>query len=481
MMVSLINTYRKQFIVAAYAFLLLLVAGLGWLGWRFTAARTAQPTASPYTTARVQFGDLYETISGSATLAAGETVDLALTSGGLLAEMNVLPGDEVKQGEVLAALDNYAALELTLKTREMELKTAQSTLDELLSGGEEKIASALADLSAAKESAAEAEKNVHYKGDARCDPDLTMTYYIEYLTAQQRVEQWEYYLSSGKTGYGTDFILSTLAPMRRERTRAYTNMVYCEGYTPDEIETSQADVQLARAQLQQAEAAYQSLLTNQGLDPDEVALAEARVKNARLQVEKARRELGGAVIRAPFDGVVLEIAAGAGEFVSSGVLITLADMRDPVVEVMVDESDLVNFEEGCTADVSFDAVSDRTFQGVVTTVSPVLTSSNGVSAASGTLDLSGAQWMPGRALPIGLTGTADITCNDASDALLIPIAALYEEEDSPAYVYTLVNGEPVKYEVEVGVRSASQVQILSGLRAGEWVVTGGTDFLEAEQ
>lgn len=470
--------YRKKFILASYAFLLVVLAGLGWLGWRSTAARTAQPTATPYTTARVQFGDLFETISGSAALTAGETADLVLTSGGVLAEMNVAPGDAVQKGDVLAALDNRSQLELALRNREMDLKNAQKSLDDLLSDGEEHIASALANLAAAKETAAEAEKNVHHPGDSRCNPDLTMTYYFAYITVQQRVEQWEYYLSSGKTGYGTDFILSTLAPMRRERDRAYTNMTYCQGYTADEIETSQANQQLAAAQLQQAQAAYQSLLDEQGLDPDQVTLAEARVKSARMQVEKAHSELVGAVITAPFDGVVLSTAAQAGDQVSAGVLITIANMNAPQVEVTVDETDLVNFKAGCTAEVTFDAVTDRTFQGVVSAVSPVLTTSNDVAAASGMVNLSGAQWMPGRSLPLGLAGTADITCTDATGTLLIPVSALHEEENNPAYVFVLIDGTPIKYEVEVGIRSASQVQILSGLRSGEWVVTGGNDSLE---
>jgi len=464
----------KKRLWPAYAALgLLVVTGLSFLAWRPAAVSADQPV---YQTTPARRGDLSQTTTGSATLAAGKTVDLGFSVSGSLAERNVQLGDRVAAGQVLAVLNEMDELKINLQNKEIALKTAQKNLEDLLAGGDQSLAQALASRAAAQAAYQEAKDNLHLKSDPRCDPQKTASYYFEYLYAQQRVAQWEDYLELGNTGYGTDFILYKLTPMRAERDAAYNNWKYCEGYTEQEILDSQADLKLAEANLRQAERVYQNLLAHSGIDPQELKIAEAEVKDAGLQYAKAQQDLAGAALTAPMDGTVIALNADPGDHVGSGAVITLADLDQPVVEVTIDETDLQNFAVGCSAQVVFDALPNRTFEGRVTQVTPILAAVRDVDVAQGLVELQEARLTPEKALPLGLMGSVDITCSQAQNVLLAPVSALYEPADEPPYVYILNSqGQAEKRSVEIGLKNAVSAEVRSGLSEGELIITAGID------
>jgi HlyD family secretion protein len=267
--------------------------------------------------------------------------------------------------------------------------------------------------------------------------------------------------------------------MHKERDLAYANLTYCQGYTEQEILESEANLKLAEANLSQAEKTYQDLLAHAGIDPDEVSIAEAEVKNAEAQLKKAQAELEGASLVAPMDGTVIAINADEGEAVtgrnadeSEGevVFLTLADLEHPLVRVYIDETDLQSFAVGCSAEVTFDAIPGRVFEGVVTQVSPVLVAMGNVNVLEGLVKLENAVLTPQKTLVLGLSGTVDISCKKASNVLLVPVAAVHED-DSSVYVYVLnQSGEKEKREIEVGARSSTFVEVRSGLQEGERVI-----------
>lgn len=462
---------QKKLWPAFAALGLLAMIGLSFLVWRPGAASAGQPA---YQTTAVRRGDLLLTITGSGTLVAGKTVDLGFAVSGSIAELNVQLGDPVTAGQVLAALDKIAELKVSLQNKEIALKTAQKNLEDLLSGGDQRLAQALADRGAAQAAYEEAKNNLRQRGDPRCSSDKTLSYYYEYLYAQKRVAEWEDYLEFGNTGYGRDFILDKLTPMRKELDAAYNNWKYCEGYTEQEILESQASLMVAEANYRQAERIYQNLLANAGIDPIEVEIAEAEVKDAGLQLQKAQNDLAGAVLTAPMDGAVITLSAGLGDRVESGLFITLADLFQPAVEVNIDETDLQDFGLGCPAQVVFDAIPDRTFEGLVTQVSPVLVTVRGVDVVQGLVELEEARLTPEKALPLGLSGVVDVTCGQARNVLLAPVSALYEPADEDPYVYVLNSqGEAEKRTVEIGLKSTATAEVRSGLSEGELVITAG--------
>jgi RND family efflux transporter MFP subunit len=467
---------RKGFLLLALA--LVVVVGIGVLLWskvqtgEITLGQPTPTATSEYKTTTVRRSDLSVAISGTGTIVTSESVDLRFSVSGTVAEVSVEPGDEVTQGQVLATLGDTAELKQTILDQTLAVKVAEKTLNDLLNGGSAALAQAQADLASAEEAYADAQSNVHYKGDPRCSVSTTQEYYFKYINAKAIADEWESYLNDGNTGYGRDFILQKLTPMRKERDQAYSNYTYCQGYTDQEIEASQADVQLAKAKLDEATKAYDELKASSGIDQAAVDVAQATLDNAILQLAKAQSELAGTTITAPMAGTVTAVNGKAGDDVDTSTFITLADLQEPEVQVNMDETDLENFAVGCAAEVTFDSVPGETFPGTVTQVSPVLVSVSSTNMVQGLVDLQKKEMASGKTLSIGLTASVEVTCKQAKDVLVVPAQALYEPTGQTAYVYVLNDsGVPEKREVAVGLQTIASAEITSGLSEGEKIIT----------
>lgn len=392
---------------------LVALGGLAFGGWQtLQPSQTGVAQTSTQATP-VHQGENIQTISGTGILVARKSADLNFPMDGTVGELRVQVGDEVKTGQVLATLDNLEELEVNVQNQQLAVEAAQKTLDELMNS-ELQLARALANLAKAQSAYEEAVKNHRQPGEARCSLAQTQEYYFQYLYTQQRATEWEDYLESGNTGYGTDFILTQLAPLQKERAQAYTNWKYCQSFTEQEILESDAALRVAQANLHKAEEEYQYLLDNSGINPEEVEIARAALKNSELQLVKAQNDLAGATLRAPMDGTIISIGAGAGEAVKADtVFIVIADLKNPLVQVSIDEADLQKFAVGCSAQITFDAIKERVFKGVVTQVSPTLVTFpfGKMSVVQGLVELQEAALMPGETLRLNLDGAVTITCH----------------------------------------------------------------------
>ncbi len=442
--------------------------GLWWMGQPdgLVIGRATQAPESAYQTTVTRRGNVALSISGTGTVVASQTVDLAFRVSGEVAELNVQVGDQVSAGQVLARLGNLPELELAIQNQELAVQAAEQALKDLRASGPEVLAQARADVAAAEAAYAEAEKNLRRPADALCAPSLTQDYYFDYLYAQKRVDEWEGYLADANTGYSETYILERLAPMRKERDTAYYNWVYCQGYTEEEIRESRAALDLARAELAQVQADYQTLQDSQGIDRSAVEIAQAELEAARLQLTKAQNDLAGATITAPIAGTVMAVNGSVGDTVGTGVFITLAVLDDPQVQVSIDETDLAHFAAGCPVQVAFESLPGETFAGLVTQVSPKLATVDGAGVVQGLVDLES----DGIRLPVGLTASVEVTCQSASSVLYIPAQALYADGQS-RYVYVLdAQGRPEKRAVVVGIETVASAEIRSGLEEGEAVI-----------
>ena len=99
-----------------------------------------------------------------------------------------------------------------------------------------------------------------------------------------------------------------------------------------------AELALAKAQLEQAQAAYETL--EDGIDPSELTFAQAALDQAQLDLSLAEANLEALQITAPFDGVILEVAVQVGEMVSQGGhVLQMADPQALEALVSVVEED----------------------------------------------------------------------------------------------------------------------------------------------
>lgn len=180
----------------------------------------------------------------------------------------------------------------------------------------------------------------------------------------------------------------------------------------------------------------------------------------------------GAIL-APMDGRISAVYYDEDTAVSSytagngnAVLLSLYPDTTMSITISVDETDILSLEEGQTADISVSSVSsDEVFPGTVTDISKVADTSTGVTQYSAEVTLDKAAGM----LP-GMTADVDIQIQGVENALIIPVDALHQTRDT-YYVYTTYDEQTQQYggmrEVVIGMQNDTQVEILSGLNAGD--------------
>jgi HlyD family secretion protein len=448
-----------------------------WWWQREEQAKAIQPE---YTTTTVRRGNLTHTITGTGNLEAASLSDLAFSLAGTVAEINVQVGDEVKQGQVLAVLAGQEELLLEVETQVLAVSTAEKNLEAMLSSGNRMLAEAQVELSAYEAIYEEARANLHQDGDARCSKSLTEDYFYEYLAAKLAADEWQNFFDDG-SGYGTDYVLEHLNPLLENKYQAYLNWTYCEGYTEQEILESEATLSLAEAAFNLAETNYQNLLTNSGISHDSLQLAYTELEKAQKKLLVAQEKLAGATLTAPMDAVVTSIAANEGETVGTNVFIQLADLYHPVVNIQMDEVDLLNISTGCEADIQFDAVPERSFSGEVVQISPALVSVFNFDTIAGLLEMQDQSIASGRLLPSGLSALVDLHCKSAEDILYVTIEAIRYSANNEPYVYILNDlGKVEKRMVTTGLETITSVEITSGLKEGEQVITSEIDEIVEE-
>jgi HlyD family secretion protein len=289
-----------------------------------------------------------------------------------------------------------------------------------------------------------------------------------------------------------------------------------------DYKVAEASVQSAQASVAQAKAQLQQQTFNRDM-------ATARVAQNRAQLTSAQNQLDQTVYAAPISGIVTSLPVTVGENVVPGiqnavgsVLFQVADMSVITAEVLVDETDIVNVKLSQPAEVSIDAIPNKTFTGKVTeigqsavssTTGQNTTTSNSTTGTSNqeakdfkvvvTLDNPPPNLRP------GLSCTAKVTTATRPNAVAIPIQALtirtrreleqaqntkgkavpatptnqlspqeqqrLKEEVQGAFVVKA--GTAVFVPVESGILGETNVEVLKGLQPGDEIVTGSYQVL----
>lgn len=444
--------------------LLLAGGGAAWyfLGGSSKSQAKAQAT-SQVTTATVQLGNIQLSASGSGTLAARQSVDLSFSTSGTVAELKVKLGDQVKTGDVLAKLDNAKDLEAKVASAQLALIEAQQTLTKLQKNANVSLAQAYQDLVTAQETYNTALTTNARADYMRCGQDVTTKYKSALDRAIEKLANTHVETTSSQV----------YIDAQNDYYTALANYNYCISYTKDEKTGYQASLDVAKNTLQQAQDKYDTLKKASGIDPDELAVNEAKVKAAEIQLSQAQDNLTGITLIAPFDGKVVYLAAGQGNYVTTSKFITVSDVSHPTISISVDETDMDKLVVGGAATVTFDALQDQTFTGKVTQVDPQLTTSGQYKVAKGLVELDEKSAKTIESLPLGLTASVTIVSKQAENVLLVPVKAL-KSLGNQQYSVTVVgsDGKQTQKTVTVGLNDGTNAEITSGLTEGELVSTG---------
>lgn len=242
-------------------------------------------------------------------------------------------------------------------------------------------------------------------------------------------------------------------------------------------EVAAADVSSIKAQLAAQEAHTQEVRAQLGVARSRVVHAEAQVSRNEAALRQAEADLERTVIRAPMDGIVIELSVTAGQTVAASfqapTLFTIGDLRAVSIEIALDEADIGDIGLGQKVTFSVDAYPNKIFAGTVVqirkaphTQENVVTYTVVASAKNNDLSL----------FP-GMTAKAEIIAGERPDALQIPSAALrYRPQNisqpsgSHVWVFDGTSIQPVA--VQVGASSGGLTEIVGALQEGTTVVVG---------
>lgn len=202
------------------------------------------------------------------------------------------------------------------------------------------------------------------------------------------------------------------------------------------------------------------------------ATAQSRIHESEASLEAARAVLAKATMKAPFDGVVLDVSTEVGEWISPsppGVYIPpVVDIIDPkslYLSAPIDEADVVRLKVGLPVRITLDAFRGRSFAGTLTYVSSFVETRQ---EQNRTLEIE-AEFtdspLPSNLLP-GLSADLEVILDARDNVLRIPTYALMEGNR----VMVIQDDRLVERPVTIGLHNWKYTEITSGLAQGEKVV-----------
>jgi len=439
------TTWKKVAIGAGAVVVLSAVAGF--------AVYQSHKNVVTVQTGKAQRMDLAAVVSASGEIKPKTYVNIGANAFGKIIKLYVREGDRVKQGQMLAQLENVQpeadvnATQASLEASRTDALAADAALN-----------TSMADLNRAKSDA------------ERSDLDWTRA-----------------------QGLYKDALIAK-----------------------SEFDNQKAAHQTAVAGLAQAQARVAQAKAQKDSADRRIGQAGAQLTHAADVLKKTAYQApyDGVITNLPVregETVVMGIQNAPGS-----TLMTLADMSVITAEVKVDETDIVNVQMGQQAQVTIDAIPKKTFKAIVTEIGDnAIVRSTGVSTSQQATSSQEAKDFkvvvtlqdPPDGLRPGLSATAKITTATRGNALTIPIQALTvrrqadlvpkDEKGSvqaaappkdPAKdkdkdkqdiqgVFILRNHKAEFVPVDTGIAGTTDIEVLKGLQEGDEIVTGSYKVL----
>ncbi len=255
-----------------------------------------------------------------------------------------------------------------------------------------------------------------------------------------------------------------------------------------EVANAKAAHDLARNEFSRAQRLYEEkLLSQSDFDQKSMQMEATRrqydvAKNgaaqqyqawmgAKARVTVARKALADTIVRAPFTGAVGERFVSVGDFVTRGAKVASVVRIDPLrVELTVPEQYVSVVAVGRAVTFEVDAYPKETFTGEVRFVSPAVTASTRALTIEAIVPNANGRLKP------GFFATAQIEEAVKRPGILVPASAVRTVAGT-ARVFVIAGDRAEERIVMTGQVVGEQVEIASGITAGERVATSGADQL----
>lgn len=443
--------------VVKWSLIALVVIALGILAYNKFKPQEEDPG---YITTAVEKGDIEDNVMASGKVKALNTVDVGAQVSGEVTRLYVDVGDEVKQGDLIAQIDQI--------TQKNNLSNQQAVLEQSRAG-----------LESAK---------------------------AEYLSRQASLESAKADLASREAD-----LKQAQSDYARLRPLLDINAI-----SEQEVEVAKTNVDTAKASVDNAKAAIKTAQAALVTARSDIARSEADLQMAQTNVDTASTDLGYTTIRAPMDGTVVAVVTEQGTTVnanqSAPTIVTLADLSTVRINAQISEADVINVQAGLPVYFNTIGNPDKKYDAVLTAIEPAPEQISDTSSTDSAIYYVGYIEVPNpeRRFRIDMTAQVYIVVDQAKDTLIIPSAAVKKGTPPPNNTATTANNEapPARSTnndnrpatnnspsnasdsntyyvrvlkedgsvenrpVKVGIDNRVNAQILSGLQAGEQVIIG---------
>lgn len=272
---------------------------------------------------------------------------------------------------------------------------------------------------------------------------------------------------------------------------------------------------ISKSEFEQAEQSYLTAVANYKATEQSIKAGLANVQSAIASLNRASKDVNRATIVAPMSGVISLLAVKKGERVvgtaqmAGTEMMRIADLNSIETQVDVGENDIPKVRIGDTALVTVDAYNNRTFKGVVYKIANPTISSSSIGNTTVTnykvhIRLMASSYAdlikPGMPFPFrpNMSASADIQTEVKQNVISVPINAVTtrtskdegreskresdgaeQEADNnkkdgfEEVVFVLQKDNTVKMiKVKTGIQDINNIEIISGLKEGDIVVTG---------
>jgi HlyD family secretion protein len=273
---------------------------------------------------------------------------------------------------------------------------------------------------------------------------------------------------------------------------------------------------ISKAEFEISETNYKSIEANIQAIEKSILSARYNVQSTDATVKEQKKNLSQTYIYAPMSGVVTKINKKKGEQVVGTIqmagtpIMNIANLNLIEVRVDVNERDILNVSMGDTADIELDAYPGRKFWGLVTRIANTANNLSAIQLTSDQVtnfevrvlmsqssyrDLQVSEDKP--PFRAGLSASVEVRTNTLNDVLTVPIAAVTAREDEletkkkdynkkagnetesnntkeaelKEYVFVQQGDSVIMKEVKTGIQDDEFIEISSGLKVGEKIVT----------
>ncbi|MBM3833344.1 MAG: efflux RND transporter periplasmic adaptor subunit [Verrucomicrobia bacterium] len=297
---------------------------------------------------------------------------------------------------------------------------------------------------------------------------------IEPRDYQLRVQQTEALLAQARVRLGLP-LAGTNDTIDAEQTGTFrqTKAVLEEARANrDRVNRLSAEGIVSKSDLDTAAAAYEVALSRHQDAAEEIRNRQALVAQRRAELEIAQQQLIDSAIHAPFDGVVQERRANAGEYlVASAPLVTLVRMDPLRLRLEVRERDAPQVRIGQKVRLTLEGATN-VYHGEITRLSPT------IDEETRMLRVEADVPNPGSLRP-GSFARGQIIVDDKSPGIVIPASAVATFAGVEK-VYAVQSGKAVEKQIITGERRGQLIELVTGLKPGDLIVLEPGNLIAGE-